>query len=133
MPQQLWSLEKVLLKSSFYIGNRTFEKKKHCVHDNEHSEHETNTYNSRTKAIRLKKILLKSNLIFLSNLQSSTNWLQHHEVLKSITKNRNEFQHIYESKFSSSVIFRINQPNNQCHPHLWINRPNNVKEPENYE
>ena len=35
----------------FFIGNKTFtEKNEHHVHDDEHSEHETNAHRSRTKA-----------------------------------------------------------------------------------
>ena len=38
----------------FCIGNKTFiEKIEHYVHKGEHSEQETNTTNSRTKANRL--------------------------------------------------------------------------------
>ena len=42
----------------FFLGDRNFiEIDEHCVDDNNHSEMKQNTYNSRTKACRLQKII----------------------------------------------------------------------------
>lgn len=42
------------MNTFFYIGNKTLtERNEHRVHDDEHSEHETNAHRSRTKANRM--------------------------------------------------------------------------------